>query len=446
MKTSSPESAKAKIDSWGQLTQINPLVRDAFSQEPPESPTDVARLYGNLLEETYRLWKEAGGNDEALRSLPDQRRQLAILLFDPAAPTAIEKKDIKEYLTREQREQYNSLQKQIDRHQLNAPEALPRAMVLRDNDNPSDPHVFIRGNHARLGDQVPRQFPAVAAAGERSAFRHGSGRLELAQEIVHDRNPLTARVIANRVWMQHFGQPLVPTPSDFGVRCEEPVHVELLNYLAWRLRESDWSLKALHREIMGSATYQQASTDRSECRALDPENRLLWRMNRRRLEFEALRDSLLVASGQIDWTMSGKPAELFEQPFSRRRSVYGFIDRQDLPNLLRAFDFASPDQSSAMRPRTTVPQQALYFLNSPFVIEQATKLAGRLEVASRASTDDYVSGLYETLFARRPTAEELRVGVEFLEAAEAPQDAAELTPREQYAQLLLLTNEFIFVD
>jgi len=181
-------------------------------------------------------------------------------------------------------------------------------------------------------------------------------------------------VLVNRIWMHHFGYGLVRTPSDFGVRGERPSHPELLDDLARKFIDGGWSIKSLHRQILSSQTYQQASAIRPEAVAKDPENRLLWRMNPHRLEFEAVRDSLLAATGDIDLKMGGRSVDLFSQLATRRRTVYGFIDRQDLPGLFRSFDFASPDVSTPMRPQTTVPQQALFAMNSSFVIDQAKKM------------------------------------------------------------------------
>jgi hypothetical protein len=337
-------------------------------------------------------------------------------------------------------------------------------MVLAENDQPFDPRVFLRGNEDRLGDPVPRQFLAVLEGEQRTPFTQGSGRLELAQAITADDNPLTARVSVNRIWGHYFGDPLVDTPSDFGVRTEQPVQADVLDYLAATLRDGGWSLKRLHRVILLSSTYRQAS-EISDCglriaespsgkvdagaasvnpQSIDPENRLLWRMNRKRLEFEPLRDSLLFVAGRLDASMGGRPVPLVDAPFSRRRAVYGFIDRQDLPNLLRVFDFASPDQSAAARTETTVPQQALFLMNSPFVIEQAQALAARKEVASASSDAEKIAALYRFVFARPPSEAETQVALEFVQSAAATESP--VGPWEQYAQLLLLTNEFTFVD
>ncbi len=325
-------------------------------------------------------------------------------------------------------------------------------MSLADAEQPVTPVVFVRGNPANQGDEVPRQFLSIVAGENRQPFQHGSGRLELAQAIVSPTNPLTARVIVNRIWMYYFEQPLVDTPSDFGLRSEEPTHPELLDFLAATLVENDWSLKSIHRLILTSAAYRQTSADRPEARALDAENRLLWRMNRKRLDFEAMRDALLAASGQLDAAVGGPAVDLLAEPWPTRRTLYGRIDRQNLPNLFRTFDFASPDTHSPRRYSTTVPQQALYLLNSPFVRDQARHLASRPELTGIRDSALRVERLYEVALARKPTAAELELGAAFLAAEDAssppPADAPADRPGawERYVQVVLLSNEFVFVD
>ncbi len=434
--------------------QINPHVKAALAADPPAAKTDVVRIYGKLLAEALEQWKQAGGDAAAKEKLPPEWRQLAEVLIADDSPTSIPRNDLRSYVDRAQRNRQSELQKQIESFQATSPSAPPRAMVLAENDNPHNPRVFLRGDAARPGDPTPRQFLVVLEGAERKPFAHGSGRLEMAQEIVADDNPLTARVLVNRVWMHHFGEPLVDTPSDFGVRTEKPVQADVLDYLSALLRDGGWSIKTLHREILLSETYRQASNAESTTtnpqsatgnpHLVDPENRLLWRMNRRRLEFEPLRDSLLFVAGRLEGAMGGRPVDLVDAPFTRRRAVYGFIDRQDLPNLLRVFDFASPDQSAASRPLTTVPQQALFLMNSPFVIEQAKALAARPEVASAPSDAEKVAALYRIVFTRAPNDAERQVALDFVQSAQAA--SAPLSAWEQLAQLLLLTNEFAYVD
>ncbi len=244
-------------------------------------------------------------------------------------------------------------------------------MVLQDAAKPVNPHVFLRGNPSNPGPAVPRQFLGMLAGDKRQPFKEGSGRLELARAIASKDNPLTARVLINRLWLHLFGQGLVSTPSDFGVRTEPPSHPELLDYLAARFTEEGWSIKKMLRLMVLSSTYQTSSAAHPSAARVDPENRLLARMNRKRLEFEALRNALLVAAGNLDSKMYGPAVDIATTPFTGRRTLYGFIDRQNLPGLFRAFDFPNPDATSPQHYLTTVPQQALFLLNSPFVLEQA---------------------------------------------------------------------------
>ena len=425
--------------------QLNPLVKAAFAADVPATRMDVARIYGKLLTDAYDQWQKAGANPEALDKLPLEMRQLADLLLGKDSPTDIDRGDVRQYLNRADRNQYTALQKKVETFQASSPLAPPRAMSVVDKPQPFDPRVFIRGKAERQGKHVPRQFLLVMAGSDRQPFANGSGRLELAEKIVAAENPLTRRVIVNRLWMHHFGEPLVLTPSDFGVRCDPPTHPELLDWLATRLLDDGWSLKSMHRTIVQSAAYRQASLDRAECRAIDPENRLLWRANRRRLELEAMRDSLLAIAGRLDGTMYGRPVELTKSPFPRRRAVYGYIDRQDLPNLFRVFDIASPDSSTPRRPRTTVPQQALFLMNSPFVVEQAQAVAAALPQGEAIDDGQRIAAIYRTVLQRPPTADEESIGRQFIAAAQGSSES-KLSPWEQYAQLLLLTNEVMYID
>ncbi len=433
--------------------QCNPLVQVAFTDDSPAARTDVARIYGKLLTDAYQQWFSAGANDEAIEKLSPECRQIAEILVGKDSPTSVSLDDTRQFLNRADRNKFQELQKKADSFQANSPFAPPRAMVVVDSPTPMEPRVLIRGNPARPGNVVPRQFLMVLAE-NRKPFTGGSGRLELGQAIVSPDNPLTRRVIVNRLWMHHFGEPLVLSPSDFGIRCEPPSHPELLDSLASDLLDDDWSLKALHRVMVCSATYRQSSVHPAvlnpEPRTLnpasvDPENRLLWRMNRRRLEFEAARDTLLALADRLDTTMFGRAVEITKAPFPRRRGVYGFIDRQDLPNLYRVFDLASPDSSSPRRPRTTVPQQALFLMNSPFVVEQAQALAARSEVSGASDANAKIAALYRLVLNRPPDNDELTIGRDFL-SAPISSDGSKLSALEQYAQLLLLTNEVMYVD
>ena len=250
-------------------------------------------------------------------------------------------------------------------------------MAVQDAPAQTQTVVFLRGNPANRGPKVPRQFPAVIAGPNRKPFTDGSGRLDLAKAIASPDNPLTARVYVNRIWAHLFGQGLVRTPSDFGTRSDPPTHPELLDWLATRFVQDGWSTKKLIRRIVLSDAYQQSSVTNADIYRLDPENRFLTHQGRKRLEFEPLRDSLLAAAGRLDPTVFGKSVDLFKEAAPTRRAVYGYIDRQNLPGTFRAFDLASPDQHAPQRFQTTVPQQALYLMNSPFLDDQANAVAAR---------------------------------------------------------------------
>jgi mono/diheme cytochrome c family protein len=448
------EKAVGVLAKWKALPdgvasgQGNPRVKAAFAAEAPKIKPDIARVFGKLLADAHEEWLKAGGNEEAFGNLPEDARQLAQIIAGKDSPTNIPLADIQQFFSRDERQKRNEIRRKVESFQANSPVAPPRAMVLNDTPTPHEPRVLIRGNPGRPGKQVPRQFLLVVAGQERSPFKDGSGRLDLANSIISPENPLTRRVIANRLWMHHFGEPLVTTPSDFGIRSDPPTHPELLDYLASSLLDSGWSLKNLHRKLLLSSTFRQASVDRPDCRAADPENRLLWRMNRRRLELEATRDMLLAVADRLDTQIGGRPVDLTAANYSRRRAVYGFIDRQDLPGMFRVFDIASPDQSSARRSRTTVPQQALFLMNSPFVVDQSRALAARADVSETADPAVRITRLYEILFSRPATDDDINIGRQFIDSAgSAPAESGiRLSPWEQYCQLLLLTNEGMYID
>jgi hypothetical protein len=292
----------------------------------------------------------------------------------------------------------------------------PSALRMVDKSNPHDERIFIRGNHRNRGEVVPRRFLECLSGEQREPYREGSGRRQLAEDIVSPDNPLTARVLVNRVWMHLFGSGLVDTPSDFGVRTSPPTQVKALDYLATRFMQEGWAIKPLIREIVLSQVYRQSSAGHAANAALDPENRSFWRMNRRRLDFEAQRDSLLAAAGTLDRTVGGKAVQIAGEDPARRRTLYGFIDRQNLPSLFRSFDFASPDAHVPERHVTTVPQQALYLLNNEFVQAQAEALAERVADDPPAVRIDRMYGM---VFQRPPSEAERRLALDFVAPAPA---------------------------
>jgi Protein of unknown function (DUF1553) len=313
-------------------------------------------------------------------------------------------------------------------------------MSLEETVIPFEPRVFLRGNPNNLGPPVPRQFLAALSTTKREHFHEGGGRLELARAIACRDNPLTARAIVNRVWMHHFGTPLVATPGDFGLRSEPPTHPELLDHLASRFTENGWSIKALHRRIMLSSTYQQQSADRPAARAVDPENTLYWRANRRRLDFEATRDALVAVSGRLSGRIGGSPM-LNLTSTEYRRTIYGFVDRLNLPGIFRTFDFPDPSTTSPRRDQTTVAPQALFLMNHPFMVEISRSILARPDVATLRDTKTKVERLFRLLYGRAPGQAEFTVIREFLR-----EPATDARRWQSFVQGLLMTNEFVFVD
>lgn len=298
------------------------------------------------------------------------------------------------------------------------PGGAPWEHRLTDSDRPANTHVLLRGVAGNRGDLVARRFVSFLSP-EEEPFKYGSGRLELAKRIVDPKNPLTTRVYANRVWTHLMGTSLVSTPSDFGLRCEKPIQQELLNYLAWHLVDSGWSTKDLIRLIVTSDTYQQSSIKHEKGFEVDPSNSLYWRMNRKRLEFETYRDTLLFSAGCLDSKMGGPSVPINSSPITRRRTIYSYIDRQNLPSIFRTFDMASPDSHTPNRSLTSVPQQGLYLLNSDFMAEIASIVVKAPELSAQGmTTEQKVNWLVERIFARPSTKAERVTAIQFLHSVE----------------------------
>ncbi len=324
---------------------------------------------------------------------------------------------LKAKIDRVERRKLIRLEGKVDKFIADAGMEADKAIILRDREKPINQHVFIRGNPGRRGDLAPRQFLAVASEdGVPKEFTKGSGRLEMAKEIVRPGNPFTARNIVNRVWMWHFGEGIVRSIDDFGIQGEHPDHPELLDWLADWFVENDWSLKKLHHLILTSETWQQRSDNphAAENMLADAENRLLWKFVRKRLELEQMRDGMLDVAGNLDGEMFGRPVKIFEPPFSNRRSVYAFIDRQNLDPTFRNFDFSNPQETTGKRPSTTIPMQALFTLNNPFVQNQGEILAKKT-----AASEDRIAELHRAVFAREPSDSDRQLADSFLTAFEA---------------------------
>jgi len=426
--------------AWHQLEGAgNPLVKRATNR------TAQLKIYSDLFVEVERKWNALRKKNQNAIALADAHweaiRQVLHAKGTPAnVPDTLAEGD-RNSLLFGQRNKLKNLRSNLGKLAATHPGAPPRAHVMLDNSRATEPYIFVRGNKRNRGAKVPRQFLEHFSS-DRKPFIQGSGRLELARAIVDPKNPLTARVLVNRVWAHHFGHGLVATPSDFGLRAQPPSHPLLLDWLAARFVDDGWSIKKLHRQIMLSATYQQSSNNRSEYLRVDPANSMLWKMNRQRLTFEALRDGILQASGQLDRTLGGRPVNITKHPTTPRRTVYGFIDRQNLPALFRTFDFANPDAHCPKRFENTVPQQALFLMNSPFLAGQSEKV--RVLIAVKGPYGQaQVKGLYQKILQRNPTDLEILDALKFLTRADG---VNQNNAFNQLAQVLFLSNEFGFVD
>jgi mono/diheme cytochrome c family protein len=390
------------------------------------------------------------------------------------------------FLTPEEKSKLDAMQAEVTALTKSMPPEYPYLMGLKEEANARNIKLNLRGNAHALGEEVPRGFPAILAGtdGDPLPFHNGSGRMELAEAVV--KHPLAARVMVNRIWQHHFGRGIVDTPSNFGRMGERPSHPELLDYLAARFAESGWSMKAMHREIMLSAAYQLAYRQSETNAAVDPENRLVWRANFRRLEVESLRDSGLYVSGLLD-ERTGGPAQELDRANSKKRTIYGRASRSPY-SLLTLFDYPDPNITSDQREVTNVPLQGLFFMNSDLIQREADALLSRL--GPEENPAGRVEHAYRLLFQRKPAQAEVERGLEFLKKAEAlfrnasaeaqntpaPQagpenqrrpraraaavttdedaqapavpslPAGRMTPWQQYAQALLSAGEFYYVN
>jgi len=391
--------------------------------------------------------------------------------------------------------------KEINQLELTHSGGQGKAMAVADALSPKNSNVFLRGDRNKKGPVVSRQFLEILSGPSRVPFTQGSGRSELAKAIASPTNPLTARVLVNRVWMQHFGAGIVSSLDDFGNMSEKPTHPELLNWLAVQFVESGWSMKSLHRKMLTSQTYRQsanpamnplvASRDQNNPNKIDAGNKYLWRSNLRRLDFESIRDALIMLTGKMDSTLGGRPVNITDEPLSYRRSIYGYIDREHLSDLQSQFDFSDPDMPNSRRNSTIVPQQALFFMNNPLSVEVARAVAARPEVVGAINDDARITNMYRIMFQRTPKSDEARMAKEFIKkvtgvaaesvtaqptkarkkklAKEAPKpienpaittkieggvmknlgvraSRAKVSPWEMLAQAMICSNEFVYLD
>ena len=468
---------------------VNPLVAAALRARLPLSIEELAAMYGALfaraVAQTPQFVQACSTGDNALTALEPGLAELI------ECPYTVPR--LAEVTTNEQQILFSErlpLQARavgffyypaVNELRLTHPGSPGWAMTVSDEPKPKDSYVFLRGDRAKRGPVVPRRFLEILSGPERATFTNGSGRLELAQAIADAKNPLTARVLVNRVWMHHFGDGFVRTPDDLGAMSEAPSHPELLDWLASRFVAEGWSVKKLHRLILLSATYQQSGEVTAAYVTRDPDNRLLWHANLRRLDFEAIRDSLVLLTGKMDPAVGGQPVNITDEPYSYRRSLYGYVDRLAMSDLMTQFDVSDPDMTNTRRISTIVPQQALFFLNSPMAVDVARQIIARREITEASDDRERVTALYHILFQRDPQPREITWAQDFIaKASQMPAGAPPrvavktppapkrdamitnkyavlqnagtmverkpLTPWQLYAQTLICANEFVYVN
>ncbi len=378
---------------------------------------------------------------EVVREYQEVRRpinELRVKVRDVRQTAGKEKRPVSD----EEQMQIEAWQAESDKLDEESPPKYAFVHTLSDTGG-EDMRVAVRGNLMKPGQVAPRRFLRLIEGKEREHFTEGSGRRQLADAVVDPGNPLTARVIVNRIWMNHFGRALVRTPSNFGTLGEKPTHPELLDWLASTFMESGWSIKSLHRTIMMSATYRSSSAFDERAFSADGDNRSIWRMNARRMDVETWRDSLLAVTNELDVSLGGPPVENIVD--SNRRTLYASVSRNDpyiTDEFLRLFDFPIPRASSAKRTSSVIPQQFLFMMNSSFMLDRARALGQRLQEESGTQEGQIRQG-YHLLYGRQPSERELETAARFL-AGDMPTESGP-DRWQQYCQVLLSANEFMYI-
>lgn len=437
-------------DEW--FAELSNEVAALFGDALPDSTAALAEAYASMLRD-----------DDAEEEPPAALARLREVVADANGPFKLPKEPESLYGSEIQAE-LKQLRDELTTLEGGLPK-LPEAMAVTDAE-PENLRIHLRGSHLNLGSEVSRHLPAIFESGEEVSVvgtSGGSGRLELAQWLTQGEHPLTARVMVNRIWLWHFGEGLVRSPDNFGLLGEAPTHPELLDWLAVEFMESGWSLKDLHRLILTSATYRMSTQYRADYNAVDPENRLLWRMNRRRLDAESIRDAVLSVSGELDTQMQGSLLPTANRAYvtstasvnpdvykTNRRSLYVPVVRSALYEMFQAFDFADPSTLSGRRESTTVASQALFMMNSELVAQNSAALADRIAALPDLSDQERVARLFEQLFGREPTEDETTGALEYIrayaDAAASGDDGEAAAGWRSLCRALISSNEFLYLE
>jgi cytochrome c553 len=437
---------EALVAGWGEapdLNVINPLVRAELTSARPTTLRQLAEAYARLVARVAPDW---AGGVTATPAEPAELASLRTLFGVEGSPFVPPRADAMRLALQPEGAEHRRRKQEVTKHLATAPGGPPRAMVLLDLPQPVDGHVLLRGNPASRGPLVERRLPQVL--GGAAVDRASSGRLDLARSIVDPTNPLTARVIVNWAWTHHFGRGLVDTAGDLGLRGEPPSHPELLDDLARRfIDDGKWSLRWLHREIVTAAAWRQTSAVDADRVARDPDNRLFGRASRCRLDWESWRDSLLTAAGTLDLAAAGGPGvDTVSTAAMHKRTLYGSLDRQDVPGIMKVFDVANPDTAVHVRSRTTVPQQSLAVLNSPLVVEAAKRVATRAAREAGPDPDGRIVATWRAVLSRDPAPDERMLARGWLVGVGSETAPGGFGAYERLAHALLASAEFQFID
>ena len=464
------------VAQWAKYLEMKPKADDAdiFKEwrtlvSPSAIDSPSLRETAKRLGERFRLiddkWQQARQANGKVARLDDGGEEaLRRILHDPRGPFAVPVNIENRYATAVQKE-LAKLRETVKSLEKTLPQ-LPLAMAVSDQ-NPVDVRIHIRGSHLSKGASVQRRLPRVMTRGPQPTIGEGqSGRLQLAEWLSDPQHPLTARVMVNRIWLWHFGEGLVRSPDNFGRLGERPTHPELLDWLAVQFVKSGWSMKSLHRLILLSSVWQQSIEVDAETFERDPENRLLGQMNRRRLEAEAIRDSLLVVAGSLEESMGGTLLPTKNRAYvtstanvnpvvyvSNRRSIYLPVVRSALFDVFQAFDFADPSVLNGKRQSTTVAPQALFMMNSQFVAEQSQRMAERLFTEEPSDDATRVIRAWQLSYSRPPSTDEIAFSLKYVDAytrhykSKFPDRSdVEMRSWQSLCRAIMAANEFLFVE
>jgi hypothetical protein len=444
-------SSKSTLDAW-----LSPA-KQRFAGFAPKTREELAARYQQLFDEAEAATPEAL-KDPALAAFREFSHAKAGPFRAPG--------DAKQYYPAAVQEQIASLEKEKKTLEDTTPD-LPKAMGISEGDKIADIPIHIRGSHWTLGKEAPRHFlTAISSESQPAIPANQSGRLQLAEWLANPGHPLTSRVMANRIWRWHFGKGIVPSMDNFGRLGELPTNQPLLDWLALRFTGANWSIKEMHRIVMLSNTYQMSSNYDAKAAEADPENTLLWRANRQRLESEEVRDAVTAVTGEIDLSVGGTLLNYKDRQYvantsrrggtdydNPRRAVYIPVVRSSLYEMFQAFDLPDPATPNGDRSATVIAPQALFMMNSTLVLKSTRAMAGRL--LDRKDLDDAarIRDAYERALARPPAARDIDRALTFIAHVEKALEPHEQDPAKRhleawqsFCKALLASNEFIYLN